>query len=318
MQYRRLGRTGLNVSEIGYGAWGIGKAMWVGAEDEESIRSLKAARDAGVNFFDTALAYGAGHSEKLIARAFGKPPDVLIASKVPPKNQVWPVPPGTPLREAFPKDYVLACLDQTLTNLGRDYVDLYQFHVWTDEWATQDEWLDTARQIRASGKARAIGISINDHQPANSLKVLDTGLVEVVQVIYNIFDQSPEDELFPYCRKHDIGVIARVPFDEGGLTGKIGPETTFPDGDFRERYFAGRKQEVWDRVQRIAKDTSMPMANLPELALRFCLSDPAVSTVIPGMRNPAHVAANTAASDAGPLPSEVLQKLRTHRWVHNF
>ena len=319
MKYRQLGKTGLQVSEIGYGAWGIGQSEWVGADDEVSLKALKTARDLGVNFFDTALAYGTGHSEQLLARAFGNSRELIIASKVPPKNMIWPAQPGVPLRDVFPREYVLSSLDRTLKNLGREAVDLYQFHVWNDEWAGNEEWLSTVREIRASGKARFLGISINDHQPANSLKGLATGLLDSVQVIYNLFDQSPEDELFPYCQKHKIGVLARVPFDEGSLTGKIRPDTTFPQGDFRHQYFGGdRKQQVWDRVQRLTRDAAIPVDQLPQFALRFCLSHPAVSTVIPGMRTPAHVPSNVAASDEGPLPAALLAKLRPHRWVRNF
>jgi len=315
MQYRKLGRTGLSVSEIGFGAWGISGAQWIGADDDISVQTLKTARDHGITFFDTALAYGAGHSEQLINRAFGKSSEVIIASKVPPKNLEWPARRGTPLPDVFPKDYVLASLDQSLKNLGRDHVDVYQFHVWSDEWAACDEWLETAREMRQSGKARAVGISINDHQPTNVIHALDTGLIDTVQVIYNIFDQTPEDELFPYCRKENIGVIARVPFDEGSLTGNVRPDTTFPDGDFRNDYLdATRRKAVWDRVQKIAADAAIPIDQLPELALRFCISDPAVSTVIPGMRTPKRVLANVAVSDAGPLSPNVLEKMRHHRW----
>lgn len=319
MKYRQLGKTGLQVSEIGYGAWGIGQSEWMGADDEVSLKSLRAAREAGINFFDTALAYGMGHSEQLLSRAFGKASEVVIASKVPPKNFIWPAQPGVPVRDVFPKEYVFSSLDRTLKNLGRETVDLYQFHVWNDEWANDEEWLSTVREIRSSGKARFVGISINDHQPANSLKGLATGLIDAVQVIYNIFDQSPEDELFPYCQKHKIGVLARVPFDEGSLTGKIRPDTNFPEGDFRHQYFGGdRKQQVWDRVQRLTKDAAIPVEQLPQFALRFCLSQPAVSTVIPGMRTPAHVGSNAAASDAGPLSPALLAKIHPHRWVRNF
>lgn len=319
MKLRQLGKTGLKVSEIGYGAWGIGKFMWVGAEDDVSLQALKKARELGINFFDTALAYGTGESERLLARAFGKNDGAIIASKVPPKNLTWPAKPGTPLAQAFPKSYVWSCLEQSLRHLGRESIDIYQFHVWNDEWATQPEWLETAREMRKSGKVRHVGISINDHQPSNSLKALETGLVDVVQVIYNIFDQSPEDELFPYCIKHKIGVIARVPFDEGSLTGKVRPETTFPAGDFRNQYFAGeRKRQVWERVERMVKDVGISLDQLPQFALRFCLSHPAVSTVIPGMRRPAHVAANAAVSEMGPLPAAPLAKLRQHRWDRNF
>jgi aryl-alcohol dehydrogenase-like predicted oxidoreductase len=319
MRYRLLGRTGLEVSEIGYGAWGIGKALWVGAEDEESLRSLRAAREAGVNFYDTALVYGDGHSERLIAQCFGQSPDVIIASKAPPKDYVWAQKPGARHDAVFPKKHVLESLNQSLKNLGRQSVDIYQFHTWLDEWASEKEWQETVREVKSSGKAKFVGISIQSHQPTNVLKALDTGLVDSVQVIYNIFDQPPEDELFPYCQKNGIGVIVRVPFDEGSLSGQVTPKTKFPKGDFRNSYFSGgRKRESWDRVQAIIRDLGVSMDEMPGIALRFCLSHPAVSTVIPGMRSTRHVAANTAASDAGPLPEETLRKLREHRWVRNY
>ena len=319
MNYRSLGKSGINVSEIGYGAWGIGKSMWIGAEDDESLRSLKAARDAGVNFFDTALAYGDGHSEQLISRAFGKSTEIVIASKVPPKNLIWAVASGSPLKKTFPQKYVLASLDRTLKNLDRKTVDIYQFHTWIDDWARNVEWQETVREIKQSGKAKLIGISIQNHQPSNVVAALETGLVDTVQVIYNIFDQSPEDELFPYCQKNGIGVIARVPFDEGSLTGKIRPDTVFAEDDFRNIYFKDdRKQQVWQRVQAVAHDANIGIDQLPELALRFCLSHPAVSSVIPGMRSTRHVEANTATSEAGPLSEQTVKNLRQHRWVRSF
>lgn len=319
MRYRSFGKAGFKVSDIGYGAWGIGKGMWIGADDEESLRSLHAARDAGVNFFDTALVYGDGHSEELIAKAFGKTRDIIIASKVPPMNYVWEVPPGAPLRGTFPREHVFRSLEKTLRSLGREQIDIYQFHTWTDEWASEPEWQQTARELKTSGKVRLVGISVQNHQPANVLKALDTGLVDCVQVIYNIFDQSPEDELFPYCAKNGIGVIVRVPFDEGALTARLTPQTQFPEGDFRHNYFSGnRKQEVWDAVQAVVQDVGITLDELPSLALRFCLTPAAVSTVIPGMRNTRHVAANVAASDAGGLPPATVAKLQAHRWVRNF
>jgi len=319
MKFRQLGRTGLKVSKIGFGAWGISGAQWIGAEDKSSLQTLKAARDAGINFFDTALAYGDGHSEQLLAQAFGKSTEVIIASKVPPKNMIWPAKPRTPLQQVFPKSYVLSCLDQSLKNLGRETVDIYQFHVWTDEWAIQQECLETVRQMRDSGRTRFVGISINDHQPANALQALETGLIDVVQVIYNIFDQSPEEKLLPYCQKNNIGVIARVPFDEGSLTGKIRPDTKFPADDFRNQYFGGnRKRQVWEHVQKLTTNTGVSLEELPQFALQFCLSHPAVSIVIPGMRTTAHVSSNTAVSARGPLAPAMLTKLRQHRWAHNF
>lgn len=319
MNYRTLGRTDLKVSDIGYGAWGIGKALWVGADDDESVRSLKAARDLGVNFFDTALAYGDGHSERLINRTFGADKNVIIASKIPPINRVWSIDRGSPLQNTFPKKYVLECLDESLKNLGRDQIDIMQFHTWIDDWATDDEWLETVRQMKQSGKARFIGISVQSHDPSNVLKGLDTGLVDTVQVIHNIFDQSPEDELFPYAEKHNIGIIVRVPFDEGALTGKVTPETKFPEGDFRNSYFAGnRKHDVWEHIQNITEDLNIDVVQMPEYALRYCLSFPAVSTVIPGMRNIKHVTSNVAASDKGPLPAVVVKQLHRQRWVRNY
>lgn len=319
MRYRTLGRTRLEVSEVGFGAWGIGGAQWLGAEDRESLRALETARTNGINFFDTALAYGEGHSERLLAEAFKSDSKAIIATKVPPKNRVWPAQKGTPLRDVFPKQYVLDSLDQSLRNLGREQVDIFQFHVWNDDWSSDPEWLDTMHTLRGEKKACFIGISINDHQPTNAIRALDTGLVDCVQVIYNIFDQSPEDELFPYCQQKKIGVIVRVPFDEGSLTGKIRPDTKFPDGDFRNVYFSGdRKQQVWDRVQQIAIDTRTDIEDLPELALRFVLSHPAVSTVIAGMRSVRHVTGNARVSDRGALDPQTVDALRQHRWVRSF
>jgi aryl-alcohol dehydrogenase-like predicted oxidoreductase len=319
MIYRTLGRTGLRVSEIGFGAWGIGQTSWIGADDTTSVRSLSAARDAGVNFFDTALAYGRGHSERLISRTFGTSPELVVATKAPPKNMQWPARSGVPLRDAYPKQHVLQCLETSLANLKRDTIDLYQFHVWSDEWAGDPEWHSTVEEIRRSGSVRFVGISINEHQPKNVLKALSTGLVDTVQVIYNIFDQSPEDKLFPFCVENQIGVIARVPFDEGSLTGGIRPGTSFPAGDFRNFYFAGnRKRQVWNRIQRLLRELDITADELPELALRFCLSHPAVSSVIPGMRTADHVIANVAASGKRSLSEDVLDSLHRHRWIRNF
>jgi len=316
MNYRTLGRTGLRVSEIGFGTWGIGKTAWMGADDQISIHALETARDLGVNFFDTALLYGDGHSERLLSRALGKSSDVIIASKVPVKARLQP---SRRFAEVFPRSYTLECLDKTLSNLGREHIDLYQFHAWFEHWADDAEFRRTLDDLRTSGKVRFVGISVNHHQPDSVLSALDTGLIDAVQVIYNIFDQSPEDRLLPYCRKHQIGVIARVPFDEGGLTGSVTPNTKFPAGDFRNWYFAGsRKQQVWDRVQRIATEAAISPDELPDLALRFCLFHEAVSVVIPGMRTEHHVRSNLAIAERGPLPGPLLARLRKHRWQRDF
>lgn len=321
MKYRRLGRTGFSVSEIGYGAWGISGKQWIGASDKHSLAALQRAIELGVNFIDTALAYGEGHSERLVAEAVqGAGREIYVATKVPPKNRLWPARPGIGIDEVFPYDYVIQSTEQSLRNLKRETVDLQQLHVWNPDWIDRDEWKRAFEDLRKSGKARAIGVSINDHQPDTALALIATGLVDTVQVIYNIFDQSPEKSLFPACVKHDIGVIARVPFDEGSLTGRITEETTFPEGDFRNYYFRDdRKKQVVERVNAILRDLNMEDPHyVPELAIRFCLSDPAVSTVIPGMRSISSVEANVMSSGQGPVPPQVKAILARHRWDRNF
>ncbi len=320
MRIRTLGKTNLQVSELGYGAWGIGKHMWLGAEDDESMRSLRRALDGGVNFIDTALAYGDGHSEKLVGQAVrDSGGTVYVASKIPPKNMQWPAQRGVPASQAYPADWVIECTERSLVNLGLDAIDVQQFHVWDDSWTQQGDWAEAIDRLRTEGKIRYFGVSINDHQPANAVELVKSGLVDSVQVIYNVFDQSPEDELFPAVLEHNVGVIVRVPFDEGSLTGRITPETRFPEGDWRNAYFGGdRRQQVWDRVQALLKDMDIPLERLPEVALRYCLSHPAVSTVIPGMRSVRNVEANLSAESLGHLSSSELQLLRQHRWVRNF
>jgi aryl-alcohol dehydrogenase-like predicted oxidoreductase len=317
---RTLGKTGLQVSELGFGAWGIGGTMWIGADDDESLRALRLAIDRGVNFLDTAYGYGDGHSEQLVgaaARASGE--TVYVASKIPPKNMQWPAQPGVRAEEAFPAEWIVACTERSLQNLGLETIDVQQFHVWSDEWVGQGDWLDGIERLKRDGKIRFFGISINDHQPENAIRLVESGLVDTVQVIYNVFDQSPEDALFPTVEAAEVGVIVRVPFDEGALTGAVRPETTFPDGDFRNSYFAGdRKIEVWERVQAIASDLGVEVDRLAEIALRFCLSHPASSVVIPGMRSTRNVERNLRAVSAGPLDEDQLAALRRHRWVVDF
>jgi aryl-alcohol dehydrogenase-like predicted oxidoreductase len=320
MHLRKLGRTGIEVSEVGYGAWGIGGSKWLGAEDEESLRALHTAIDLGVNFIDTALGYGQGHSEQLVGRVVRERAErVHVATKIPPKNGVWPAPAGIDPEEAFPADHIVACVEQSLRNTGLDALDLEQFHVWSDEWVGRGSWLEAIERLKAEGKVRAFGVSINDHQPENALALVRSGVADAVQVIYNVFDQSPEDELLPACQEHGVGVIVRVPFDEGGLTGRIAPDTEFPEGDFRAHYFRGdRKQQVAERVQAICDDLGISPEQLPEKALRFILSHPAVSTVIPGMRSLRSVEANMAVGDGAGLPEREREVLRRHRWVRSF
>jgi aryl-alcohol dehydrogenase-like predicted oxidoreductase len=231
----------------------------------------------------------------------------------------WPAPSGIDPDEAFPADYVRECTERSLRNLGLDTIDVQQFHVWSDDWVGRGSWLDGIEALKSEGKIRAFGVSINDHQPANALKLIESGDVDTVQVIYNVFDQSPEDELLPACEQHGIGVLARVPFDEGSLTGTIGPDTEFPDGDFRNHYFRGdRKQQVSERIQAILDDLAIERDQLPEVALRYILSHPAVSTVIPGMRTVRNVERNAAVGDGNGLPDEQAAKLKRHRWERDF
>jgi aryl-alcohol dehydrogenase-like predicted oxidoreductase len=320
MHQRTLGRTGLEVSEIGYGAWGIGGSMWLGAQDDESLQALNRAVDIGVTLIDTALAYGDGHSEELVGRVVRERDErIVVATKIPPKNGRWPAPDGADPEDAFPADHVRECTERSLRNLGLDAIDLQQFHVWSDEWVGRGTWLEAIEALKAEGKIRAFGVSINDHQPANALKLIESGVVDSVQVIYNVFDQSPEDELLDHCAERGVGVLARVPFDEGALTGRIGPETEFPEGDFRGHYFRDdRKQQVADHVQAILDDLAIEREQLPAVALRYVLSHPAVSAAIPGMRTVRNVERNAAVGDGRGLPDEQVAALKRHRWDRNF
>jgi aryl-alcohol dehydrogenase-like predicted oxidoreductase len=244
---------------------------------------------------------------------------VYVATKIPPKNMRWPASGGTHADEAFPGDYIRAQTERSLTNLGVDTIDVQQFHVWHDDWLEQGDWLETVEALKLEGKIRCFGVSINDHEPETALQLVRSGRVDTVQVIYNVFDQSPDDELFAATREHDVGVLARVPFDEGGLTGSITPETEFPEGDFRARYFQGdRKQQVAQHVQEIVDDLGIAPEDIAETALRFILANDAVSTVIPGMRSIRNVERNCAAGDGKGLPPEQVEKLRAHRWIRNF
>ena len=320
MEFRALGKTGVDVAELSFGAWGIGGDQWSGTDDAESLRALRRAMEMGVNFIDTALVYGDGHGEKLVGRAVKEARSgARVASKIPPKDGAWPARKGAPVEDVYPAEWVVECTERSLSNLGLGTIDLQQFHVWSDEWAHEGDWPEAVDKLRHEGKIRAFGISVNDHDPANGIELVKSGMVDTVQVIYNIFDQSPEEELFPAAEGAHVGVIVRSPLDEGGLTGMVKPGTTFPEGDWRRDYFAGdRKAQVWQRVQAIAKDLGIPVGRLPEVALRFCLSNPAVSTVAAGMRSVQNVEANVRAAQLGPLSANEVEILRHHGWARNF
>jgi aryl-alcohol dehydrogenase-like predicted oxidoreductase len=314
MQLRPFGRLGWQVSEIGYGMWGMGG--WTGSDDAESAQSLDRAVELGCNFFDTAFVYGMGKSEKLLGamlrRHSGKP--LYIATKVPPKNMKWPGSGDVPAGETYPYEHIVNYTRKSLENLGTDSVDLQQLHVWSDTWADDVGWQRAAADLKRQKLIRGFGISVNRWQPANVLKALGTGLVDSVQVVYNIFDQNPEDQLFPACRAGNIAVIARVPFDEGSLTGTLTKGSRWPEGDWRNIYFTPENlPDTLARVDRLKAVVPTGM-DLPEMALRFTLANPAVSTVIPGMRKTRHVDRNLSASDGHPLSAQTLDALRAHRW----
>ncbi|MDT0487642.1 MULTISPECIES: aldo/keto reductase [Streptomyces] len=321
MRYRELGRTGLTVSEIGYGAWGLGQGAWVGADDDSGVRALRRALDLGVTFIDTARAYD--RSERVVGRALKELPGggegVHVATKVAPKVPVSLSPSGLDPMVAFPGAHLRESLETSLRELGRDHVDLLQLHTWEDEWTGRGDWLETVDALKREGKIRFFGISVKDHQPENVLTVLRTGVLDTVQVIYNVFEQAPSDALLPACEEYGVGVIVRVALDEGALTGAIRTGATFPEGDWRNWYFRDdRPAQVEQHVDAILADLGSAAEELPSAALRFALAGQAVSTVIVGMRSLRNVERNAAIADAPPLTERELAVLTEHRWAKNF
>jgi len=315
MKYRRFGRTDWMISDVGYGMWGMGG--WSGSDDAESSNALQYSVELGCNFFDTAWGYGNGHSEGLLGALVRANPDkrLFTATKIPPKNFIWPSRREFSLDDCFPPEHIHAYVHKSLVNLGLDSVDLIQFHVWEDSWVRDERWARAMDDLRSQGLIRAVGISINRWEPWNGVRTVRSGLIDAVQVIYNIFDQKPEDELFPACQEMDVAVIARVPFDEGSLTGSLTKDSQWPEGDWRNTYFVPENLEsTLEHVERLKPLVPQGMS-LPEMAMRFILNHPAVSTIIPGMRKRRHVQANLACSDLGPLPEDLHARLRSHRWV---
>jgi aryl-alcohol dehydrogenase-like predicted oxidoreductase len=315
MKYRRFGRTNWQVSEIGYGMWGM--AGWTGSDDAESLACLQRSIDLGCNFFDTAWAYGDGHSEELLGKALSANPNkkLYIATKVPPKNREWPSKREFSLDVSYPPEYVFEYVDKSLRNIGVDALDLMQYHTWEDQWLDDERTVRTIEELRASGKVRFVGISMNRWEPWNGIRAVKSGFIDAVQVIYNIFDQNPEDQLLPACRAHNVGVIARVPFDEGSLTGTLSLQSTWPAGDWRSTYFVPENLRASVEHADALKPLVPAGSTMAEMALRFILNNPDVATIIPGMRKIKNVEANIVASDKGPLPAALHAELRKHRWV---
>lgn len=319
MHYRQLGRTGLSVSDIGYGAWGIGGSGWIGAQDDESLQALERFIELGGTFIDTARGYG--RSEELVGRVLRRHEGdgLIVATKVPPKNSQWPARPGVPVEDAFPGSHIRASVEESLRASGLERFDVLQFHVWSDEWVGRGDWLETVAALKDEGTIGSFGVSINDYQPEQGLELVRSGVVDTVQVIYNVFHQQPEEQLLPACQQHGVGVIVRVALDEGGLTGRITPDTRFDPTDFRSGYFGGdRLAQLDQHVGALVDDLGITRDELPDVALRFVLAHPAVSTVIAGMRSVRNVERNAETSDRGPLGADQLEVLRRHRWERNW
>lgn len=319
MNYRTLGRTGLSVSEIGFGAWAIGGG-WGPQAEQDSLDALHKAIDLGVNFIDTAAGYGNGKSERLIAQVLSSRPEkVLVATKTPPLPGNWPPSPYDLAEERYPAAYLRANVEERLRNLQTDCLDLLQLHTWTRAWNKNPAPFDVLRQLQAEGKIRAIGVSTPEHDQNSVIDLMRSGHIDTVQVIYNIFEQEPAAELLPAASEHNVGILVRVVFDEGVLTGKYTADMSFPEGDFRRNYFAGdRLARAVARVERIAADVADSGLTMPQVALQFALAHPAVSTVIPGIRNTGQALANTSVCDLPPLPEQVMQRLREHAWLRGF
>ena len=314
MNYRKFGRTDWRVSEIGYGMWGMGG--WTGSDDAESLASLQRSVELGCNFFDTAWGYGAGHSERLLGQLVQANPDkkLYTATKIPPKNLKWPSRREYTLDDCFPPDHIERYVHRSLRNAGLPSFDLIQFHTWEDGWVADGRWAKKMDELRSQGLIHAIGISLNRWEPWNGVKAVRSGLIDSVQVIYNIFDQNPEDDLFPACAEMDVAVIARVPFDEGSLTSTLTRDNKWPEGDWRSTYFVPENLNASVEHADALKTLVPEGKTMTEVALRFILNHPAVSSIIPGMRKLRHVEANIAAGNAGPLPAELHARLRAHRW----
>ncbi len=314
METRKFGKTNWLISELGYGMWGL--AGWTGSDQNEVEKSLELSVELGCNFFDTAWGYGEGKSEEILGKLLRRHADKKLysATKIPPKNFIWPSKAGFQLKDCFPASHIIEYTEKSLKNLNVDQIDLQQFHVWEDAWSDQDEWKKAIEKLTKEGKVAHWGVSVNRWEPNNCLKTIETGLISSVQVIYNIFDQNPEDELFPLCKKMDVGVIARVPFDEGSLTGLLTYDTIFPADDWRSTYFVPENLTSSVDHANALKPIIPEGMDMPEMALRFILSNPDVGTIIPGMRKIKHVQSNISCSDGQGLAKAKMDELRNHRW----
>ncbi|NUQ62625.1 MAG: aldo/keto reductase [Pirellulales bacterium] len=320
VKYRDFGRTGIRVSEIGFGAWALGGG-WGPQSDDDSLAALDRAVDLGVNFIDTAAFYGNGRSEQIIGQLLKcRPEKLFVATKTPPAAGPWPPSPYCRAEDRYSESYLRENVDRRREMLGVDCIDLLQLHTWTRAWNRSPRPLDTLRKLQAEGKIKYIGISTPEQDQNSVIDLMRRGYLDAIQVIYNIFEQEPAAELLPAAEECGVGVIVRVALDEGSLTGKYRRGHRFAPDDFRSKYFAGdRIDRTVARVERMEADVAPLLPadrrSMAEVALRFALAHPAVSTVIAGIRNVAQAEANTRVSDLDPLPEPVLLKLREHAWL---
>lgn len=320
MKYRTFGKHDLTTSEIGYGAWAIG-GSWGEQKDDESLAALNRALDLGCTFIDTAAGYGNGRSERLIAqvlrerRAAGKDESIFVATKTPPAEGIWPPSPYCQADERYAEDYLQANIAERLECLGTDKLDLLQLHTWTRAWNRNPTPFKILRKLQAEGKVGLIGVSTPEQDQNSVIDLMRDGWIDSVQVIYNILEQEPAAELLDVAAECGVGVIVRVAFDEGALTGKFTTDTTFAEDDFRHDYFAGdRIERVVQRVDAIKADIEGSGYSMPQAALKFVLAHPAVSLVIPGIRTLVQAEANCGVSDLPDMSPELLTKLQAHNW----
>jgi len=306
MKYRRLGKTGLEVSEIGFGAWAIGGNRhgnsYGPTNDKDSLKAINKAVELGCNFFDTADVYGHGHSEKLIGEALeGKRGNFIIATKV--GGDFYNV--GA--RANFTREYITFAVEKSLKRLKTDYIDIYQLHNPNIELIREGEMFETMEKLKEDGKIKFYGISIFDS--AEGIEAMRRG-VDIIQVIYNIFDQAPEERLFPSARERGVGIIAREPLANGFLTGKYDFKSRFPSGDIRNSFPEGYKKGMIKTAEKLNFLIENKEITLAQAALKFVLSNDAVSTVIPGIKTEYQAKENLRAGDGDGLSRAELGKIK--------
>jgi len=319
MKYRTFGRLGWQVSQIGFGGWAIGGgSSWGNQDDDESVRTLHKALDLGCNFIDTAQGYADGHSERIIGRVLKerKGERIYVATKIPVKAPgAWPPTPYDKIEDRFPEAFLRERIEFSLRNLQTDCIDLIQLHTWTRAWNRNPTALEVLRQLQKEGKVLGIGISTPEQDQNSLVDLMRGGWLDAVQVIYNIFEQEPAAELLPVALEHQVGIIVRVAFDEGALTGKFTAHTQFAEGEFRASYFAGdRLERTIRRVEKIKADIGSAEPDVATAALKFALKPAAVSTVIPGMRTVRQAELNCGVGSQPPLSDELELKLHAHAW----